>query len=55
MGICRASRPAIRILLMSGYIDTRVTSQGTIHPDMPFLQKPFTAAALRTKVRNALR
>jgi signal transduction histidine kinase len=51
----RASRPAIRILLMSGYIDTRVTSQGTIHPDMPFLQKPFTAAALRTKVRNALR
>jgi signal transduction histidine kinase len=49
------TQPGIKILFMSGYTDTSVTSQGMITPDTPFLQKPFTADALRAKLREALR
>jgi two-component system, cell cycle sensor histidine kinase and response regulator CckA len=47
-------RPAMRILLTSGYADERLLT-----PDAPanapaFLQKPFTSAALLSKVREVL-
>jgi len=48
-------RPAMKVLFMSGYTDATVTNQGLLTPDTPFIQKPFTASALQTKVREALR
>jgi signal transduction histidine kinase/CheY-like chemotaxis protein len=51
----QALRPAMRVLLMSGYTETSVTGQGLISPGTAFIHKPFTAASLREKVREALR
>jgi signal transduction histidine kinase len=48
-------RPGIRVLLMSGYTETSVSGQGLIAADTVFVHKPFTAASLRAKVREALR
>jgi signal transduction histidine kinase len=50
----QALRPAIRVLLMSGYTETNVAGQGLITPTTAFIHKPFTAASLRAKVREAL-
>jgi signal transduction histidine kinase/ActR/RegA family two-component response regulator len=47
-------RPGLRVLYMSGYTDASVVKRGAIEPGAPFLQKPFTAAALHDKVRHAL-
>ena len=47
-------RPQIKVLYMSGYTDNRVHSSWLLHPGTPFLQKPFTAAGLGQKVREAL-
>jgi signal transduction histidine kinase len=51
----QALRPGIRVLLMSGYTETNVSSRGLITPTTAFLHKPFTAASLRAKVQEALR
>jgi DNA-binding response OmpR family regulator len=40
---------------MSGYTETSVSGQGLIAADTVFVHKPFTAASLRAKVREALR
>jgi CheY-like chemotaxis protein len=48
-------RPGMRLLLMSGYTETSVSAQGLIAPGTVFIHKPFTAASLREKVREALR
>jgi signal transduction histidine kinase/CheY-like chemotaxis protein len=48
-------RPGIKTLFMSGYTDTSIADKAMLTPDTPFIQKPFTAASLRTKVREALR
>jgi DNA-binding response OmpR family regulator len=50
----RTVRPGLRILLMSGYTETSVSAQGLISPGTVFIHKPFTAAALRAKVGEAL-
>jgi len=50
----RALRPGILVLFMSGYTDSNVVSQGMIDADAPFIQKPFTAAALYRKVEEVL-
>ena len=50
----RALRPGIRVLFMSGYTGNNVVSQGIIDADTPFIQKPFTAAALDRKVQEVL-
>lgn len=47
-------RPGIKTLFMSGYTDASMTSQGLITSETPFIQKPFTAATLRSRVRDAL-
>jgi two-component system, cell cycle sensor histidine kinase and response regulator CckA len=47
-------RPGIAYLLMSGYTDDDVILEGTLHGEMPFLQKPFTPAQLAQKVRHVL-
>jgi two-component system, cell cycle sensor histidine kinase and response regulator CckA len=49
-----AVRPDIKILYMSGYTDQAVVHQGILGTDAPLLQKPFTLAALTTKLREIL-
>ena len=50
----QAVRPGIRVLLMSGYTETSVSGQGLITAGTAFIHKPFTAASLQAKVREAL-
>jgi two-component system cell cycle sensor histidine kinase/response regulator CckA len=47
-------RPEIKVLYMSGYTDNRVNAGWVLEANMPFLHKPFTAAGLTQKVREAL-
>ena len=47
-------RPGVQVLYMSGYTDHHMNAGYEIGLDVPFLQKPFTAAALTAKVREAL-
>jgi two-component system cell cycle sensor histidine kinase/response regulator CckA len=50
----KASRPAVRIMYMSGYTDDAISHHGALEPGTHFLQKPFTADALLRKVREVL-
>jgi two-component system cell cycle sensor histidine kinase/response regulator CckA len=52
--LVRELRPAIRVLYMSGYTDASVNGAGVFTTDMEYLEKPFTAAALQRKLREAL-
>jgi PAS domain S-box-containing protein len=47
-------RPQIKVLYMSGYTDNRVNAGWVLEPEVQFLHKPFTAAGLTQKVREAL-
>ncbi|MBI2939527.1 MAG: response regulator [Chloroflexi bacterium] len=47
-------RPETRVLSMSGYTDDTVVRHGALAADIPFLQKPFSPAALLKKVREVL-
>ncbi len=47
-------QPKTKLLFMSGYMDNRLNSGWVLDPDTPFLHKPFTAAGLMQKVREAL-
>ena len=46
--IVRRWHPRVRVLVMSGYLPDHVAG-----PDMVFLQKPFSAAELIARVREA--
>jgi two-component system, cell cycle sensor histidine kinase and response regulator CckA len=46
-------RPGIKILLMSGYTDDKL-SGGAMPPGLDYLQKPFTPDSLARKVRQVL-
>ena len=50
----RISRPEMKVLFMSGYVDDAVVLHGVLHAEAAFLQKPFDAANLADKVREAL-
>jgi CheY-like chemotaxis protein len=50
----RRSRPAIRLLYISGYPDTSLLHQGVLEAGTPFLEKPFTPDTLVRRVRQAL-
>jgi two-component system, cell cycle sensor histidine kinase and response regulator CckA len=47
----KAERPGLKVLLMAR--DSRESVQASI-PGLPFLQKPFTATALRESVKKSL-
>jgi two-component system cell cycle sensor histidine kinase/response regulator CckA len=50
----KASRPAVRVMYMSGYTDEAIGQHGALEPGTHFMQKPFTAGALLRKVREVL-
>ena len=50
----RSSRPAMKVLYMSGYTDTALGRYGLDATWVPFLQKPFTPESLLRKVREVL-
>jgi CheY-like chemotaxis protein len=49
-----AIRPETRVLYISGYADQAIVNRGILEAGAPFLQKPFSAAALARKVREVL-
>ena len=48
------SRPATKVLYLSGYTEDAILSDGSIEKGTAFLQKPFKANALAKKVRAVL-
>lgn len=49
-----AKRPTLKVLFMSGYTEHAAVSHDLLGGQLPFLQKPFTPAALAQKVRDVL-
>ncbi|MFH1469999.1 MAG: response regulator [Pseudomonadota bacterium] len=47
-------RPEMRVLFISGYVDSAIARQGAIDPGAPFLGKPFSALELMRAVRRVL-
>jgi CheY-like chemotaxis protein len=47
-------RPRLRVLFMSGYTDDAIVRHGILTSEVAFLEKPFTASALTTRVRDLL-
>jgi hypothetical protein len=50
----QARCPRIRVLYSSGFVPGMRLGERALPPDMPFLQKPYTSAALARKVREVL-
>jgi DNA-binding response OmpR family regulator len=50
----RAARPTLPVLFMSGYTQQVLDTQGALDPDVDLLEKPFSAAILLTRVRQAI-
>jgi CheY-like chemotaxis protein len=48
------ARPELKVLLMSGYADTKQFEHGAAEPGYALLRKPFTPSALLERVRSVL-
>ena len=48
------TRPALKILFVSGYTDAAILQHGVQHAGSRFLSKPFSPAGLLRKVREVL-
>jgi PAS domain S-box-containing protein len=48
------SRPATKVLFISGYTDDAIVQHGMLEPGLAFLQKPFTPDVLARKIREVL-
>lgn len=46
--------PEVKVLFVSGYTEDAIVRHGILSSEADFLQKPFTAAALKSKVRELL-
>jgi two-component system cell cycle sensor histidine kinase/response regulator CckA len=46
--------PDFKILFTSGYTEEAIAQHGVLEPDVEFLSKPYTPAALARKVREFL-
>jgi PAS domain S-box-containing protein len=53
-GMVTKVRPKIRVLYMSGYPESVITSQGVVHTGIRLVTKPFVAADLLELVRSTL-
>jgi two-component system cell cycle sensor histidine kinase/response regulator CckA len=49
-----AMRPDLRVLYMSGYTDDAIVHDGVLDPGTPFLEKPFTAEGVLSKIDELL-
>ena len=49
-----SSRPAMKVLFMSGYTENAIGHNGLLEPGLNLLQKPFSLPALKTRVRELL-
>jgi PAS domain S-box-containing protein len=47
-------RPSVRILFTTGYARSAIVHHGRLDPGIELISKPFTAAALATKIRGIL-
>jgi two-component system cell cycle sensor histidine kinase/response regulator CckA len=47
-------RPRISVLFMSGYADEAANRSGALGPGAPYLEKPFSAYELATRIRSIL-
>jgi CheY-like chemotaxis protein len=47
-------QPDLTVIFMSGHTEDAVVRQGVLHDEVLFLQKPFTADELLSRVRDAL-
>ena len=52
--LLEASQPGLKCLFMSGYTANVIAHHGVLDENLHFLQKPFSRAALATKMREAL-
>ena len=50
----RTERPAMRVLLMSGYAESTISADGALPRDAALLQKPFSPRVFLEGVRSAL-
>jgi len=50
----QASRPALKVIYMSGYTQDAIVQHGVLLPGITFLPKPFTADTLGRKIRSVL-
>lgn len=50
----RQQEPNIKVLFMSGYTDDAIVRHGLLDASLEFLQKPFDAAGVASKVRQVL-
>jgi two-component system, cell cycle sensor histidine kinase and response regulator CckA len=50
----RSRWPEIKVIFVSGYTDDTMMRHGLLDADQPFLQKPFSPAALEQKVSDVL-
>ena len=52
--LLKGARPSMKVLYSSGYTADVMAHRGVLEPHVAYLSKPFTAAALATKVREVL-
>ena len=50
----RSTQPNLKVLYVSGYTDTAIIKDGQMDPTVELLQKPFSANALKRRIREVL-
>jgi two-component system cell cycle sensor histidine kinase/response regulator CckA len=49
-----ALRPGVRVLYTSGYMSNAIEQHGVLEGGINFLQKPYSATTLATRIREVL-